>query len=111
MTNSSHGNIDLTNISPLPSSLPPNRFHKTATTTTSPKTRLVGKHQQQKRKGKGSDKRRKKKTKNLHEEEEEVAIVGGGGGRFTDGPKGCAIRGYKEEELLLDCRRLYLAAS
>jgi stalled ribosome alternative rescue factor ArfA len=103
MTNSSHGNIDLTNIS---QAISQNRDNDDIA-----KNKTCWTQQQQKRKGKGSGKRRKKKTKNLHEEEEEVAIVGGGGGRFTDGPTGCAIRGYKEEELLLDCRRLYLAAS
>jgi len=63
MTNSSHGNIDLTNISPLPSSLPPNRFHKTATTTTPPKTRLVGSTSSKREKEKEAVKEGKRKRK------------------------------------------------
>jgi hypothetical protein len=63
MTNSSHGNIDSTNISPLPSSLPPNRFHKTATTTTSPKTRLVGSNSSKRGKEKEVVKEGKRKRK------------------------------------------------
>jgi hypothetical protein len=63
MTNSSHGNIDLTNISPLSSSLPPNRFHKTATTTTSPKARLVGSNSSKRGKEKDEVEEGKRKRK------------------------------------------------